>query len=311
MGLRQVSVVSVVVPTRNRAHLLPDTLESIRDAGTDLEIIVVDDASDDQTQAVCARERDVHYVRLERNRGTAFARNVGIAHSSADLIAFVDDDDLRLPGSIARQVERLGQFPEAALIHGRALIGESRYGLPTGSVVPETCAEGDLFWALIEANAIATPTVIARKRLIEEVGLFDTELRTMEDYDLWVRLAERRQIVALDEPVAIYRSRTVSSGQKTSNRVAHGQARRKLLDKMLSSNRAQVASRRMRKRAVRRHMGMIYNSLVHDAAEAMVEGERAAAREYLKEAIYLNPLHVRAHASLLTFFCRTFAEKLN
>jgi glycosyltransferase involved in cell wall biosynthesis len=304
-------IVSVIVPTHNRAHLLPDTLRSIRQAGSDLEIVVVDDASSDQTATVCATEADVRYLRLARNSGTAHARNVGIQQSTAEFVAFVDDDDMRLPGSIDRQIERLRAFSDAALVHGQALVGDSRHSLPTGLVVPEICAEGDLFWAMIEANTIITCTVIARKRFLEEIGGFDTSLRTMEDYDLWVRLAENHPVVALAEPVAIYRSRSITSEQKTSDRLAHGRDRQLLLQKLLSTRRARSAPRRERKRAFRRHMNVVYYSLVQDAAEAFMDGEAATAKAYLKEAVCLNPLHVRAHASLLSLFCRTVAEKLS
>jgi glycosyltransferase involved in cell wall biosynthesis len=284
-------------------------LQSIRDAGDDLEIIVVDDASTDDTAAVCANQPDILYVRQTRQSGTAHSRNVGLEMSTSEFVAFVDDDDLRLPGTISRQVERLRRAPEAALIHGRAFLGDSRYSLPNGAIVPDSCAEGDLFWSLLEANRIVTPTVVARKRFIEEVGMFDPDLGTMEDYDLWVRLAEHHPFIALDEVVAIYRSRSMSSGQKTSDRVSHGRARRELLRKMLGAKRARAATRRSRTALFRRHMKIAANSLVEDAAEAFTEGEVQVARQYLKEALRLRPLHVRAYLSLLSLFSRSLVEK--
>src|SRR5216684_5678821 len=92
--------ISVIIPTHSRPKLLPRAIESARAAGTDVEIIVVDDASADDTAAACRELADIKYVRLDRNQGVAGARNVGLLASTGDFIAFLDDDDLRLPGSL-------------------------------------------------------------------------------------------------------------------------------------------------------------------------------------------------------------------
>jgi glycosyltransferase involved in cell wall biosynthesis len=105
------STISVVVTTYNRAHLLPRAIKSIHDAGGDLEIIVVDDASSDATHEICATLSGIRYLLLRTNHGLAHARNVGIAASSSDFIAFLDDDDLRLPGSLDRQLKCLSIIP--------------------------------------------------------------------------------------------------------------------------------------------------------------------------------------------------------
>src|SRR5712691_6880535 len=112
---------SVVIPTYNRAALLPAAVESARRAGSDLEIIVVDDASTDDTREVCRRLAGVRYIRSSRNAGLAAARNTGILASSAELVAFLDDDDLRLPGSLDSQITALKAVPEAAFCYGRLL----------------------------------------------------------------------------------------------------------------------------------------------------------------------------------------------
>jgi glycosyltransferase involved in cell wall biosynthesis len=80
--------VSIIIPTCNRPQLLPRAVESARAAGTDVEIIVVDDASHDETAAVCARLSGIKYIRLERNQGVAGARNVGILAARRSLSLF-------------------------------------------------------------------------------------------------------------------------------------------------------------------------------------------------------------------------------
>ena len=91
--------VSIIIPTHNRPHLLPRAVESARAAGTDVEIIVVDDASMDETASVCRELAGIKYIRLEPNQGVAGARNVGILASSSEFIAFLDERNARLSAS--------------------------------------------------------------------------------------------------------------------------------------------------------------------------------------------------------------------
>src|SRR6188474_1629280 len=119
--------VSVIIPTRNRCRLLSRAIESARLAGTDVEIIVVDVASDDATTNVCAALADrglIHYVRTSRPLAPAAARNAGLLSATAPYISFLDDDDLRLPGSLDKQLVRLESEPEAGMIYGQAFYGD-------------------------------------------------------------------------------------------------------------------------------------------------------------------------------------------
>jgi glycosyltransferase involved in cell wall biosynthesis len=296
--------VSVVIPTYNRAAWLPETIASARRAGGDCEIIVVDDASTDETPEICRAMDGIRYIRFEDNSGSSHARNVAIRESSGDLIAFLDDDDLRLPGSLDSQVALLKASPDIGLVYGRAFLGEPRFSLPVGMVVPEDCPAGDLFWPLLEANFIVTSTVVARKRCLLDVGMFDPSLHMIEDYDLWVRLAERYPLASVPEPVAIYRMRDAASGQKTSDRAAHDRLHKQLHARMLRSPRAAAAPARRRRHVHRRHMNLIYGSLIHDAALALLSGDSGATRNYLLAAVRLRPFHIKAHISLLWLFAR-------
>src|SRR5688572_29746879 len=96
--------VNIIIATRNRCTLLQRAVESARRAGSDVEIIVVDDSSEDQTPEVCKTWSDVSYIRPKLKLGLGGARNVGLIASSAPYISFLDDDDVRLAGSIDMQV---------------------------------------------------------------------------------------------------------------------------------------------------------------------------------------------------------------
>src|SRR5688572_10955142 len=87
--------ISVIIPTHSRPHLLPRAVESALAAGTDVEVVVVDDASTDETAEACRALKGIRYIRLAHNQGVAGARNVGVLSSTAEYIAFLDDDDLR------------------------------------------------------------------------------------------------------------------------------------------------------------------------------------------------------------------------
>src|SRR4051794_24382893 len=108
---------TIIITTHHRPHLLPRAVESALCAGTDVEVVVVDDASTDETARVCESLQDVRYVRVERNQGVAGARNIGILASSGQYISFLDDDDVRLAHSLDAQVEALEAAKEAGMIY--------------------------------------------------------------------------------------------------------------------------------------------------------------------------------------------------
>jgi len=283
---------------------LPATIASAFAAASDPEVIVVDDASTDATEMVCRNTPNIVYLRLPRQGGSSEARNAGIGSSRCAFVAFLDDDDLRLPGSIDAQLAALEAAPNSAFIYGRAFLGDSRYSLPTGWVVPPHGHSGDVFWRLLEANFVQMPTVVARRDVLVECGMFDPTLQMLEDYDLWIRIAEKYRIEYFPEPVAVIRKRSDTSGQKTSDRAEHERLHKALHRRWLTSERALAESPRFRRRVHKRHMEIIYDSLIHDAAVSLLEGRVGSARAFLRAAARISPLHPKAHGSLLWLHLR-------
>ena len=304
LPVADVKRVSIVIPTRNRAHLLPATLASAFASAADPEVIVIDDASTDDTEPVCRAIPEITYIRMDSPAGTSEARNEAIRRAASEYIAFLDDDDLRLPGSIDRQVRILDAAADSGLICGRAFIGDPAHSLPTGWVVPQQGYEGDAFIHLLEANYVVTSTVVARRSALLECGLFDPDLDVLEDYDLWVRLAEKFRFEFLNEPVAVYRKRGDFSGQKTSDRAAHDRFHKALHRRLLKLPRAMSWPPRTRRAIHRRHMSLIYDSLIHDAAQSLLNGNLASARSFLVAARRMQPLHPKAHGSLMWLHLR-------
>ncbi len=197
--------VSVIIPTYQRAGFVGQAIDSVlAQTYTDYEIIVVDDGSTDNTRDVLTGYGDRLRVIYQENRGAGAARNTGIRAAQGRYIAFLDDDDLWFPHKLERQIPILDANPEAALgftdlvgfdVNG---IRETRYSEHYPPLIDGGAT------ALFRYNFIGGATVCARRRCLEEIGLFDETLLAT-DYDLWLRMIEHWPFRYLDEPLYYYR----------------------------------------------------------------------------------------------------------
>jgi len=200
--------VSVVLPTYNRAHVLPRAMESVLSQDyRDLELIVVDDGSNDETEKLVTSWGDprIRYLRFGANRGVSVARNAGLEVARGDFIAFIDSDDRWLPGKLSLQVGILSRYPDVGVVFadyanhnlaaGTSGLGfeQTRAGIERLLLAP---LEPDLFLiqdglarGLLLANFIATSSVVARATALGGTGGFDPALLGPEDLDLWLRAA--------------------------------------------------------------------------------------------------------------------------
>lgn len=288
------SNITIVITTYNRARFLQRAIESALQAASRVEVIVVDDCSSDDTPALCADRTDIRYVRLNANRGLANARNAGVAECTSEFIAFLDDDDLRLPNSIDKQLEKLVADERVALCYGQALIADPRRQLPTGEIYPSECPQGDVFWELLEDNFIPMPSVVVRKSSLVEAGGFNTELALIEDWDMWLRLSERFLVAAVEEPVAIHRKANAVSDQMCSNSAAICKQAMRVQQMALERTRAQAASGSRRRRASSKLRDRAYQMMLTEAATFIQEGDRRSAREKLLFAFHLRPFRTMA-----------------
>lgn len=211
--------VSVVIAAYNAAATLAETLASV-DAQTfgDLEIVVVDDGSSDATpellQAQARTSPRLVWVR-QANAGVAAAREHAIAIARGELIAFVDADDLWLPGKLAAQVALFDRDPAVAFVYCDAIDF-----FPTGDASRSWFAEkrparGDVLRELFNGNFALTSTVVVRKAALAAVGGFDRSLRVNEDFELWLRLAAEYRFDYVD--AILVRRRILESGLTRAN----------------------------------------------------------------------------------------------
>ncbi|MBX3340894.1 MAG: glycosyltransferase family 2 protein [Nitrospira sp.] len=186
-------IVSVVIPTYKRAHLLRKAIISAlaqEQAGElfEMEIIVVDDCSPDETAKVVAEFPRVQYLRLDQNRGASGARNAGIKRAKGKYIALLDDDDEFLTHKLMVQVPILEAHPEIGVLYGQSVVtgGETPLLLwpqwgPSGNVFEEFVTTTDDF--------LHPPTWLVRRELFEQAGFFDESKAGMEHYDMALRIA--------------------------------------------------------------------------------------------------------------------------
>ncbi|MEO8436674.1 MAG: glycosyltransferase family 2 protein [Pyrinomonadaceae bacterium] len=281
--------VSIIIATHSRPHLLPRAVESARRAGTDVEIIVVDDASTDETAEVCRNFFGVRYVRAERNRQVAGARNLGLLASSGKYVCFLDDDDVRLPQSLNMQIEALTSAPEAGFVYGQVLFSDQDGAIDGGSQ-PAVCPQGDIFWKLMAGNFIHCGSALFRRTCLARVGLLHESTPGVDDWDLWVRLAENYRVLAVEQPVVIFRRPTPDSGQGSSDTVKLISLGRDLLrQRWLALPRAMSAPPQKRREVWLSFSQNFSDHLLWEAASSLFKGNLRHASKSVWAALRLHP----------------------
>ena len=199
--------VSAIITTHNRCDLLVRAIESVlSQTYREQECIVVDDASVDDTSEVCKRY-PVIYLQIpkEESRGGNYARNLGIKASKGKYCAFLDDDDYWLPTKIEKQVELIEKMECELVYCGRRIEEVGKSGISYVNKLPNPGNMGDLKKRILTTICTTTTCILAKRQALLDVGLFDENLRFWQEYELTIRLAQRKPFYFLNEPLAIYR----------------------------------------------------------------------------------------------------------
>lgn len=205
--------VSIVIPTYNGLKFLPQTIASVMaQTFQNFELLLIDDGSSDgtaewvaqfnQAQSINKTGHQIRFFQQQRS-GVSAARNLGIQSAVGEFVAFLDADDLWVPTKLAHQVDYLTQHPQVGLVHGWiALMNEA--GILTGRVLSSRPEDSSLA-RLLTKNSVACQTVMVRRSCFEQAGIFDPKADTVEDWDVWMRVAKFYPIAVLPEVLAHYR----------------------------------------------------------------------------------------------------------
>jgi glycosyltransferase involved in cell wall biosynthesis len=194
-------LVTAIIPTYDRAHLVSRAIESVLgQTFKDIELIVVDDGSDDSTAEVLDRFGDSIRSLTQEHRGVSAARNAGIEHANGELLAFLDSDDEWLPRKLECQVP---------LFDGKKhfICHTDEIWMRDGKIVPQKGIHrkqgGRFFQRALERCLISPSSVMISRSLLDKVGLFDSELVAAEDYDLWLRITAFHEVDFVPEPLVV------------------------------------------------------------------------------------------------------------
>lgn len=273
--------ISVIIPNFNNAAYVATAITSVLvQRAADLEIIVVDDGSTDDSGAVITHfgER-VRYLR-QANQGLAGARNCGIRAAQGEWIALLDADDQWLPSYLATMTELTKRRPDGALYYCAAQCMDQHgqelprvVGAPVGP--PETT-----YQALVRANFLIPSTILVRRQAVVDAGLFDPQLRACEDWDLWLRLGPQRRLIGTAACLVRYRVHPTSL---SANLAGMQQAAQAVIAKNFGPNDGQPQSwAPLKKRA--------YGGLYRYFALTLVQRQNnwAAAATALQTALQLD-----------------------
>lgn len=198
-------LVSVIIPNYNYASYIGEAIDSVLAQDyPNLEVIVVDDGSSDDSRVVIESYGDKVRAIFQQNQGVCATRNHGVTASSGEFVAFLDADDAWMPSKLSRQMERFAN-PDVGLVH----VGVSHVDA-AGNAIREDLAgkEGRVASELLLLKPVILgggSGVVIRRRIFDDVGGFDTRLSTSADWELYYRIATRCEVAFVPEALVRYR----------------------------------------------------------------------------------------------------------
>jgi len=305
-------LVSVIVPTYNCGAYVAAAIDSI--LGQDyapIEVVVVDDGSTDDTLSVLGRYGDRIRVFTQANAGPAAARNRAVAHARGEYFAFLDGDDLWLPGHPGRMMEFIAAHPGTKVIFGNWLVwGADAAGsypplqVPAEPPSPEVDADasGWLYTRLLFDSVIHIIGAVVHRSVYEAVQGFDESLRTGSDYDFWLKVSRRFPAVKLDRTAAVYRQ----NPQSVTHRLrAEDNAYRLLSRAVATYGLSDEGGNRVAASAVARRLADL--SFLHGYRHFW-RGDPAVAAHAFAQAAKHRPTHAKALLYLLVATARRISR---
>lgn len=211
-------MISVIIPTYNRSHILSQSLKSVTNQTLDdLEIIVVDGSDNDKTQILVSQITDkrIKYIRTQ-NISAAHSRNIGIQNAAGDIIAFNDDDDIWYEHKLSKQYNIFKKCKSDKVVYSAYTKTFGKYiRIVPDSSISKKC--GNIYEELLLHNIVGMPTVMLPLSLCRQI-VFDENLQCIEDWDWVIRLAQHYNFEFIEEPL-VMAGNTPKSVNKSNYRI--------------------------------------------------------------------------------------------
>ena len=196
--------VTTIIPTFNRGYCLAESIQSVLDQNfSDFELIVVDDGSTDNTAEVIEQFSGIHKIRIKKNRGVSFARNLAIKQARGEWIAFLDSDDLWERNKLAIQMNWVECNPDYHAVYTDEIW--IRNGVRVNAMKKHRKYSGDIFRHCLPLCIVSPSSVLLRNELLNKFGGFDESMPVCEDYDLWLRISMSFPFHFIEEKLIVKR----------------------------------------------------------------------------------------------------------
>ena len=284
--------VSVIIPTRDRSALLAEAVRSVQaldGPDLDLEIIVVDNGSTDDTEQV-ARALGVRLLRATKP-GAAATRNLGIRAATGDSIAFLDDDDVWLPGHLRPQLALLAARPELAACVGQIIPVDEADRPLAAPYPPSLPADGDAFKAFL-GDFPQIGALVVRASVRDTVGYQDDRHIWGEDWDWFLRIALAHRVGHVAVPALHFRARPVgTASEDATHRIRVGTTRRAYWRNVWRGRHRRLSPAWVIRRALQID-GIFAGYFLQSGAVHAAAGNQSTALQALIQAVCISPLHV-------------------
>jgi len=281
-NMNKKATASVIIPTYNRAHLVGRAIQSVlNQTYQDFELIIVDDASTDNTEDVIKefqqKDNRIIYLKHDQNKGGSAARNTGIKISKGKYIAFLDSDDEWFPEKLEKQMNYI-QSSNYGFMYCNMIINDKTNNTKKNLKID---FKDDIFIDLLKnGSGICTSALLVKQSLLEKVGGFDESLPSYQDYDFLLRLSQKAKCGFLDEILLFY-----NLDENGISKTAPGKMEGRI--KILSKYFKYYIELDLKKYYSKHCYGV--------AGHALLCGDKKTVLKYCKESILYNPLYIKSY----------------
>lgn len=283
-------LVSIVIPAYNQGRYLEEAIQSIMaQAYPDIELIVLDDGSTDETQEVLKRHTGRFHWESHRNMGQAGTLNKGWQMAKGQLLSYLSADDMLLPEAVATSVEYLTANPQAVLTYCDFNLID-----PSSRIIRRVKApDFDYQRMLTDVTCQPGPGVVFRRSAFDAAGLWNTHLRQMPDYEYWLRLGLEGEFLRIPNVLANFR---VHESSQTFSQTSEDRAEEPvhIISEFFESLRVPAELKKLRSQAL--SSAYLVSAQLHVRA-----GRYAAGLNNFRLALKLNPAHALRRGLVRTF----------